>query len=239
MGQLTLIRHGQSRAFEQDSDRLTELGELQARKLGEYWLRQNAGFDEVYCGTLVRHCRTAEIVRECFAAAARAWPEVENAAGLNEYDATGLWQRLAPALAESDAEFRGLRDDFQRHRDTPERNRYFQRMFEAVTARWLRGEVEVEGVETWTAFRERVRGALEQIIAREGSGRRVAVFTSGGVIGLAVQSALQAPEMQALQINWRIRNCSLTEFTFSRDRLSLDTFNALPHLDDPAWRTYR
>ena len=239
MGQLTLIRHGQSRAFEQDSDRLTELGEVQARKLGEYWLRQNVSFDEIYCGTLRRHCQTAEIVRECFAAAGRSWPAAQNAAALNEYDATGLWQRLAPALAESDAEFRDLHDDFQQHRDQPDRNRYFQKMFEVLTVRWLRGEIEVEDVETWTTFRDRVRNALKQIIAQEGSGRRVAVFTSGGVIGLSVQSALQAPESQALQINWRIRNCSLTEFTFSRNRLSLDTFNALPHLDDSAWRTFR
>lgn len=239
MGQLTLIRHGQARAFEQESDRLTELGELQARKLGEYWLRQNVSFDEVYCGTLVRHCQTAEIVRDCFVAAGRPWPAVQKLASLNEYDATGLWQRLAPALAESNAEFRNLHDAFQQHRLTPERNRYFQKMFEAVTACWLRGELEVEEVETWAIFRERVRNALKHIIAREGSGRRVAVFTSGGVIGLTVQSALQAPEMQALQINWRIRNCSLTEFTFSRDRLSLDTFNALPHLDNSEWWTYR
>jgi broad specificity phosphatase PhoE len=239
MGQLTLIRHGQARAFEQDSDRLTELGEVQARKLGEYWLRQNASFDEVYCGTLVRHCRTAEIVRECFAAAERPWPAVQNAAALNEYDATGLWQRLAPALAERDAEFRVLLAAFQQHRDTPERNRYFQKMFEAVTGRWLRGEIEAEGVEPWATFRERVRGALKQIITLEGSGRRVAIFTSGGVIGLTVQTVLQAPEIQALHINWRIRNCSVTEFTFNRDRLSLDTFNTLPHLDDPVLCTYR
>ena len=67
----------------------------------------------------------------------------------------------------------------------------------------------------------------------------MAVFTSGGVIGLAVQNVLNAPERSALEINWRVRNCSLTEFTFSRDRISLDSFNAIPHLDDPALQTYR
>lgn len=239
MGQLTLIRHGQARAFEQDSDRLTELGELQARKLGDFWLRQQAGFDEIYCGALRRQQQTAEIIGACYATAGQTWAGPQINAALNEYDATGLWQRFAPALAESDVEFRGLHDDFQKHRDTPERNRYFQKMFEGLTARWLSGEFELEDVETWEAFRERVRSALKHIITQEGSGRRVAVFTSGGVIGLAVQTALQAPESQALQINWRIRNCSLTEFTFNRDRLSLDAFNTLPHLDEPAWRTYR
>jgi broad specificity phosphatase PhoE len=65
------------------------------------------------------------------------------------------------------------------------------------------------------------------------------VFTSGGVIGLAVQTALDAPAAQALAINWRVRNASLTEFTFGKGRLAFDCFNALPHLDDPALRTYR
>jgi hypothetical protein len=54
-----------------------------------------------------------------------------------------------------------------------------------------------------------------------------------------VQNVLNAPERSALEINWRVRNCSLTEFTFSRDRVSLDSFNAIPHLDDPALQTYR
>jgi hypothetical protein len=36
-----------------------------------------------------------------------------------------------------------------------------------------------------------------------------------------------------------VRNCSLTEFMFSHDRMSLDSFNAIPHLEDPALRTYR
>jgi broad specificity phosphatase PhoE len=67
----------------------------------------------------------------------------------------------------------------------------------------------------------------------------VAVFTSGGVIGVTVQNVLNAPEPLALEINWRVRNCSMTEFIFSRDRLSLDSFNTIPHLDDPALRTYR
>lgn len=239
MGQLTLIRHGQARAFEQDSDRLTELGEEQARRLGAYWLRRKIEFDEIYCGTLARQIRTAEIIAECFSADNQNWPHFQSLPQLNEYDAHGLLHRLVPALAERDVAFHQLMKDFHEHRQGTEHNRYFQKMFEAATACWLNGELEVEGVEPWAAFRDRVRATLKQIITKEGSGRRVAVFTSGGVIGLAVQTALQAPETQALEINWRVRNCSLTEFTFSRNRLSFDSFNSLPHLDDPTLITYR
>ena len=81
--------------------------------------------------------------------------------------------------------------------------------------------------------------ALKHILAQDGAGRRVAVFTSGGVIGLIVQSVLHAPDEQMLALNWRVRNCSQSEFTFSRARISLDSFNTLPHLDDPALWTYR
>ena len=59
-----------------------------------------------------------------------------------------------------------------------------------------------------------------------------------GVIGTAVRLALDAPDRTALEVNWRVRNGSLTEFVFTKDRLTLDSFNALPHLEDPALWTY-
>ena len=239
MSTLVLVRHGQARPFEQDSDRLSELGQEQARRLGEFWSDGGVGFDEVYSGTLVRQQQTAEAVGTVLRAGGAPWPDLQVNADLNEYDAEGVISHLAPALAERDKSFAGLLAAFTEYRETPDRNRHFQRMFEAATTIWLRGELEVEGVEAWTAFNSRVRGALRRIIQAEGSKRRIAIFTSGGVIGLAVQSALEAPAAKALDLNWRVRNCSLTEFTFSQGRLSLDSFNSLPHLDQPRLRTYR
>ena len=236
---MVLIRHGQARSFEKDGDRLSTLGEEQARALAEFWIRQGVNFDEVYSGTLVRQRRTAEIAGECFVQSGLDWPKLQTTPELNEYDSIGIINNLIPSLAERDAAFQALAEAFERNRDAPERNRHFQKMFEAVTSVWLGGELEVEGVEPWRSFQSRVRVAIKRIISAEGRGRRVAVFTSGGVIGLAVQNVLNAPEAKALEINWRVRNCSMTEFTFRRDRMSLDSFNTIPHLDDPALRTYR
>jgi len=42
-----------------------------------------------------------------------------------------------------------------------------------------------------------------------------------------------------LELHWRLRNGSLTEFAFTRDRFTLDSFNTVPHLDDPALWSYR
>ena len=239
MGTLTFVRHGQARPFEKETDRLSEIGEQQARALGQYWLRQGVSFDEVYSGTLVRPRRTAEIAGQSFAEAGKTWPQLQSFPELNEYDADGITNRLIPALARRDEKFRGLLAAYEHNKQTADRNRHFQKMFEVVVSAWSDSGLEIEGVESSTVFRSRVQSALNRILKAEGSGRRIAVFTSGGVIGHVVQSVLEAPAHQALQLNWRVKNCSLTEFTFGGDRISLDSFNAIPHLDDPALRTFR
>jgi len=42
---------------------------------------------------------------------------------------------------------------------------------------------------------------------------------------MLVRQSLDAPEKSFLAVNWRVKNASITEFTFSRDRLSLDRFH--------------
>ena len=237
MSTLTLIRHGQARAFEKESDLLSALGEAQSRKLGEYWVRQGATFDQVYTGPLVRQKRTAELVAVTFDEAGLAFPDRIVIDDLGEYDSKGILATLTPDLAERDPAFRNLVESFERA--ATDRNRHFQRMFEVVVLQWLEGKIHSAAVEPWQAFRERVGRGLRQIINEGGSGRRIVVFTSGGPIGVAVQTALGAPDRGAIEVNWRVRNCSLTEFVFGGGRFSLDTFNATPHLDDPDLVTYR
>ena len=96
------------------------------------------------------------------------------------------------------------------------------------------------GFESWREFHQRVTTALASIRAeRHTSGRKIAVFTSGGAIGVAVQSTLEAPEQMAVELNWRILNASVTSLEFRPGRITLDGFNAVPHLTESAQRTYR
>lgn len=219
MSTLTLVRHGQARAFEKDSDRLSDLGARQARLLGEYWKARGVTFTEVYCGTLARQRATAESAGFLDPVADPAW---------NEYDSSGIL-KLAPEAAAA----------FEPHRPSPDANRHFQRMFEAVMTQWVAGELAGPHVESFQAFHARVTRALHTIVDAEPGGRRVLVVTSGGPIGAVVQSVLQGPAAMAIEVNWRIRNCSVTEFLFSRGRIALDSFNGTPHLADPTLITYR
>ncbi len=103
-------------------------------------------------------------------------------------------------------------------------------MFEALIHQWVAGRIAQPGLESWEAFRQRVKDALNIIRKEHFGGKHLAVLTSGGPIGIAVQECLQAPLRAALEVNWRVRNTSLTTFLFSESRLSLDGFNELPHL---------
>jgi len=114
-------------------------------------------------------------------------------------------------------------------------NRAFQRVLEGVMLEWLSGSAN--GAESWTEFRDRVLRGLREVL-KGGSSRRVVLFTSGGPIGVLVQTALTAPERSFLEVNWRVRNCSITEFVFSGERLTLDSFNGVPHLSE-SLRTFR
>ena len=236
---MVLVRHGQATPFEEITDKLSPLGETQSRKLAKFWIRRQVAFDEVYTGSLARQRRTAELVDEAYSARGLDWPEAQVIPELNEYDADSVVKYLAPQLAARDADFRLLIEACELGGDS-DRNRRFQKMFEALMNRWITGELDSHEVESWRAFRERVERGLRRITAAPGrSGRRVVAFTSGGPIGVAVQTAVKAPDRTGLEINWRVRNCSLTEFVFSGERLSLDAFNSIPHLDDPALRTFR
>lgn len=239
MSTLTLIRHGQGGRLGEDYDRLSPTGEAQARALGAYWSEQGLSFDEAYTGTLVRQRRTEELSGAELRAAGGAWPEVERLEGLNEYNADAVTSALLPELSAREPEFETLRRALEESADGPDRYKNFQKMLEAVLARWVRGDYESRNLEAWTTFRDRVRESLGSILRRSGGNRRVAVFTSGGPIGIAVAHALAAPDQSALEINWRVRNASVTEFVFSGRRISLDAYNSITHLRDPALWTFR
>lgn len=239
MSVLVLVRHAQASFHADDYDRLSPLGETQARRLGEDWARRGDLFDEVYCGPRRRQQQTAEQVGQGYCKAGLSWPEPIVLEELDEYDLTGLLDRLAPALARRDGAFDELVGDHHRSESEPQRSRSFQRMFERLLEHWQAAAEETGAVEAWPAFRDRVARGIRRITDGPGRSRRVVAFTSGGVIGAAVALALAAPDRTALELSWRIRNAALTRLLFSPGRLTLDEFNTVPHLHDPALWTYR
>lgn len=239
MSTLTLVRHGQATPFEADPDRLSPLGQQQASLLGTYWAERNVELDEVYAGGLIRQRHTAQLVGQQFTLVGRKWPEIQIVPDLREYDAEAIWRVYVPELSRTSSQFQSLVDAYRKARGGPHHHRTFQHALEFVMNAWQQDTVPTDEIESWMDFRDRVREALRCIVDRDGKNRRVAVFTSGGPIAVAIQWAMQADDRCALEINWRVRNCSLSQFVFTRGRVTLDGFNALPHLPDTGLWSYR
>ena len=239
MSSMTLIRHGQASFFSDDYDQLSPTGQEQSRLLGRFWGVHGYRFTQVFAGPRVRQAQTANLIGEAFRETGGEWPEPIVLADLDEYDLTGLMTQFAPALGERNSHFASLIEANRQSAETPDRLRTFQAMFEQLLVHWQSETLSIDGVESWRDFRKRVSRAIEHIQTSASQGSRIAVVTSGGFIGTVAQSVLAAPERSALELNWRVRNSSLTELVFTRQRLSLDSFNAVPHLPDPKHWTYR
>ena len=109
-----------------------------------------------------------------------------------------------------------------------DRRAYFRHLRDTVHD-WIDGTLDAR--EGWPAFCDRVAAAMARA-TRPGAARVLAV-TSGGVIGRTVAAALEAPERQMMALNLQVRNTAMTRFVFSGGRMSLHSFNALPHFSTP------
>jgi broad specificity phosphatase PhoE len=239
MGRLLLIRHAQASFLSQNYDKLSDLGEKQARLLGEYWAKRNTGFDRAWTGPCVRHKDTARLARDACVYAGLQFPEPVVLLEFDEYQGDEVLQRSLPRLLESSDRIRELHKAFEKSNGSYEKFKTFQKMFEAVISMWVDGKISPDGVESWTEFSIRVNQRLTQILSAGRHGERVVVFTSGGPIALAAQRALQLTPQNTLQVSWMSQNCSVSEFLFSKDRFTLSTFNSFPHLGDSTLQTYR
>jgi broad specificity phosphatase PhoE len=239
MGRLLLIRHAQASFLDQNYDKLSAIGEAQALRLGQYWVRQKMVFDRVCSGPCVRQKETARIVADVYRDAALPFPEPLMVQEFDEYQAEAVLQQGLPRLLETNNEVRELHRAFQDSTSPPRRLANFEKMFEMLITKWVEGEVVLPAVESWAEFCARVDRGLSQFLSENGRGQQLAIFCSAGVIGVAMRRAFHLSSQDTLRAAWMVRNCSWSEFLFSQDRFTLSTFNAFPHLEDVSLLTYR
>jgi broad specificity phosphatase PhoE len=238
MGTLAFVRHGQASLFSADYDELSERGRTQAEALGEHFGRIGFAPTAVYTGPARRQRDTAALVRERAEAAGLSWPDVVEHPGLDEHDAFGMIKRGLGKLTD-DAAVARAQSELLAAEDRPARSRSFQRLFEAVMHRWLVGDVSADDAETWPAFRTRVDAAVAEMIAAAGSGARIVAFSSVGPLAVLLRRALHTSDADSFRTAWRCRNAAIASFVFSGDALTLDGFNALPHLPRSDEQTFR
>ena len=221
MGTLYLVRHGQASFGADDYDVLSPMGQQQSLRLGEYFRFKGLTFDAALTGTLKRQLQTyAGICRGIgVEPAASLW------SGLNEYDSHAVISAIHPQKLEKPTSPEMYRDHF--------------RLLKDGLAQWMAGVVSPSGMPSYTDFVAGVTSALDHV--RKNCSGNVLLVSSGGPIATAVGHVLGTSPETTIELNLRIRNCSVTEFAFTPKRHMLVTYNTLPHLDAPehaSWITY-
>ena len=221
MGTLYLVRHGQASFGADNYDVLSELGQRQALRLGQYLREQGVAFEAAITGTLQRQRQTHAGICEGMGQDLPAldWP------ALNEYDSHALIEAVHPQpLARP---------------DTPELYRQHFRLLRQALQAWIAGQIAPRGMPSYAQWCQGIEAALDHVRQRHQGA--VLMVSSGGPIATAVAMVMQAAPSAWIELNLRIRNASVTQFEFNPKRHALLTYNTLPHLDGPLyadWVTY-
>lgn len=237
MSEIYFIRHAQASFGADNYDQLSRKGIRQADVLAHFLNAQGIHFDAIYSGTMRRHRQTAEPV--CRRLSRRhpqsARPLVLKA--FDEYNPEALIKARIRKTKAQGAPAIGPKADLIRDQKA------FQIFFSETVDRWMAGIFDGEaGVEPWPRFCQRVDAGVDLIMAEQGAGKRLAVFTSGGPISVVVKNLLGLSDRKTAEISWQVQNASLTCLSYNPSKRSLTGFNNTTHLmieGDPSLLTHR
>ncbi len=242
MSTIYLVRHGQ--AGTRDAyDSLSELGKRQARLLGGHFVSQGIRFAAAYAGGLSRQQQTAEGIKEAYAIAGVAFPEVPVDPGWNEFDLARVYCEIAPQLSAADPEFLREYAEMQeqvRASDGTHGARVHRKWLPCdtkVVDAWIHGRFPYSG-ETWDQFRERVTSC--RLRKRDTHQREnILVVTSATPVAIWMGLSLEICDERLMPLAGVLYNASYTILRLREGQLRLFTFNAIPHLATKELRTHR
>ena len=229
VGRLILVRHGQASAFTDDYDRLSEKGGRQARLLGEWWTERGLKISSVFFGPLKRQKGTAEIVIEELERSGIRVPGPVFIEGLKEIEADRIMAHFDRVKAEYPEMDRLIRA-YGESNDHQERGTIFQEYFERGMLLWASGKAEAPDIESISEFRDRVLEALQTIMSSRRASGDTVVFSSAGPVTIMAGHLLGLDSIKTLELTFRLRNCSVTEFALISRGAVLQQFNCTGHL---------
>jgi broad specificity phosphatase PhoE len=236
MGSIYLIRHGQASFGAENYDVLSPLGFQQSAALGDYLSQLDIRFDRCISGELNRQQDTARATLERLGSYQEQQPIVETDPAFNEFRADEVIRAHMRDLLAVEPNAIQIFANAANHRAE------FQRLFSYVINRWVSGEHEKEGLESWQSFIDHVQTGLNRLLDQAGKKDRIAVFTSGGTITALLQLVIGVPPIKAFEMNWQIVNTSLSHLKFRDRDVALASFNSHVHLEllkNPELVTYR
>lgn len=236
VGSIYLIRHGQASFGADNYDQLSALGVRQAEIIGEHLAQLGITLDRSISGDLQRQQHTAKAALSKIRDAGMPTPTNEIDAAFNEFDADAVIRSLIPGILQDEPEALDIMRNATQHRSE------FQRLFSLLITRWVSGDYDTEGLQSWEGFVGQVRSGLQRLLDSAERKQNIAVFTSGGTITALLHLITGLPVAAAFAMNWQIVNTSLSCLKFRGNSVQLASFNSHAHLQllkAPQLITYR
>ena len=216
MTTIYLVRHGQASFGAESYDKLSPNGEQQAKLLGQYFddILKEAPY--VVAGSMQRHQQTAKIsLAECFPES-----EIVTIPAWNEFNHQQVFAQYEPRFNQPEL----LKADVAQHENP---RAYLSKIFEGAIERWTGGDYHHEYEESWPEFKARVENGLQHLCDELANTqpRYAVVFTSGGVISVAVGKLLGLSPEKTFALNWAIANTSLTTLRLVGNEAQLLSLN--------------
>ncbi|TDO67391.1 broad specificity phosphatase PhoE [Kribbella sp. VKM Ac-2571] len=209
MAVIYLIRHAQASFGARNYDKLSELGEQQAKRLGQTLAEVQPQL--VLSGSMHRHQQTASL----------AGFTAEMDPGFDEFDHQEVLVAHKPAYRRHTV----MVADLARSGNP---KRAFQEVFTAATQRWIdRGDGYTE---TFQAFCDRSEAAVRRTAERLGKGETAIVFTSGGPIAAVVSRLLSGGDGLWAKLNPVTINTAITKVVSGRSGLTVMSYNEHVHV---------
>ena len=215
MATIYLIRHGQASFGSDDYDQLSQLGIRQAEVTGEYFRESGIFFDSAYSGDLKRQIDTSQLV---LASQPTAF-STNIDSRFNEIRNDEQLEHLLPEIVKARPDIASLVDrGLVSSKD-------YQKAIDAVFNFWVSDECKHPEIQSWHDYSKGVRDALTDVIKNQGSGKTIAVFTSGGTIATIVAQVLGLSGKQTYPFYEPMFNCAVTQLFYNQERISLSYFN--------------
>lgn len=229
--ELYLIRHAQASFMAEHYDRLSEIGQRQALILGHYLASYYKEFDVVWMGSLERHQKTFQGIQQSYYEQNKSLKEAILLPELNEHQAAEIHQKHLPELLQKPehSTLRKLAEEKGRHH--PELKKEFLRLFFQRTHLWAEGKIHLEGFESFGDFKKRVQNAYHFLLEAMEQYQSALIVSSGGTIAMLLGIMLGLSEQKVIELNWQIRNCSVSEFSHSKGKFYLRGFNQVAHFE--------
>ena len=199
---------------------MSKKGVKQSIALGKKLLKNNISFDQTIIGPLNRHQQTFDGIKKGYG------DDLVNPVIIDEFAENQLMEiasHFIPKMLNTD---KNIKEIFN---SVPfwKRKRKFLEYFNIIAKKWIYNELDLseKDFESYDDFRKRVVEAKNKVSTLMTEGSNTMVVSSGGAITGVYAECHPLSVDEIMNLNFKIKNASITLFKKKNDTFTLDSFN--------------